>query len=221
MIVRVRFGNAGWTRVDDLGLPGPLYVRVWPEDDGRRLRIIELYLDGSRTGQPIAPADLRQLPVTQIEALINAHAEHVHKRLDLVGPNLSTLATYYDTTFMNYPVHVEQRNWAALNFADQLHDEERDQLPPFKHVEAKASRTRGIRDVDLDFRLDRGGPTGGLTDEFLQDVAHAYRAAVARGERPNVAMAEQTGYLRRSVEGWVYMARQRGIMPPGSKGRAG
>jgi hypothetical protein len=46
---------------------------------------------------------VRQLPIVQIEALINAHAEHVLKQLDLVGPNLSTLATYYDTWFMKLP----------------------------------------------------------------------------------------------------------------------
>jgi hypothetical protein len=74
---------------------------------------------------------------------------------------------------------------------------------------------------DSAFRLPQGGPTAGLTDEFLRSVARAYIAAVQRGERPNVAMAEQTGYPLKSVQRWVYTARQRGIMPRGSRGRPG
>ncbi len=77
----------------------------------------------------------------------------------------------------------------------------------------------GDMPVEQEFRMTTG-PQDGLTDEFLQEVARAYRAATARGERPNVAISKQTGYPLKSVQRWVFTARQRGVMPPGRKGRA-
>lgn len=72
------------------------------------------------------------------------------------------------------------------------------------------------------FELSPDGPREtGLTDAFLRDVARAYAAAVRRGESPNVALARQTGYALKSVQRWVFTARQRGIMPRGSRGRPG
>lgn len=206
--------------VDGLGLPGPLYVRVRQDGSGR-LRVREFYLDASANeDSPITGNDLRQLPLGRVEAFINAHADAVLKRVRWVGPDLSTLATYYVTRFFNYKRHIEERNWVVLNFADQLDSERVNQLPPFDRVQRKTREWRGVRDADLDFRLN-SGPANGLTDDFLQDVARAYAAAVARAERPNVAMAGQTGYPLKSVQRWVYTARQRGIMPRGSKGRPG
>jgi hypothetical protein len=56
------------------------------------------------------------------------------------------------------------------------------------------------------------------TDDFLRDVARAYAAAPARGERPNRAIAEQVSTSLWAVQRWVYTARQRGIMQPGRQG---
>jgi hypothetical protein len=65
------------------------------------------------------------------------------------------------------------------------------------------------------FELSPTSPEGGLTDAFLRDVAAAYRSAVARGLRPNIALAEQArNYSRRSVERWVYLARKAGHLEP-------
>jgi hypothetical protein len=219
--MRVSFGNAGWVAIDGLGLPGPLYVRVRQDGTGR-LRVKELYLDASANDDvPITGNDLRQLSLSRVEALINAHSNAVLHRVRRVGPDLSTLATYYVTSFGNYERQIKERNWVVLNFANQLDPEEADQLPEFERVQPKTREWHDVRSTDLDFRLPSSGPTDGLTNEFLQDVARAYAAAVARGERPNVAMAGQTGYPLKSVQRWVYTARQRGIMPRGSRGRPG
>jgi hypothetical protein len=43
---------------------------------------------------------------------------------------------------------------------------------------------------------------------------------VGTGDRPNVALAEQTGHPRRSVERWVYLARKAGHLPPTNPGEA-
>lgn len=58
-------------------------------------------------------------------------------------------------------------------------------------------------------------PMAGLTPEFLRQVADAYTAAVARGERPNKSLAAQVGHENsRTVERWVYLARKQGFLPP-------
>jgi hypothetical protein len=60
-----------------------------------------------------------------------------------------------------------------------------------------------------------------LTDEFLSDVARAYATACARREPPNKTLAADAQVPQRTVERWVYTARQRGIMPPTVKGSRG
>lgn len=75
------------------------------------------------------------------------------------------------------------------------------------------------QNVDRSARLSPPSASG-YTDGFLGDVANAYLAAVARGERPNVSLAKQVGkgYSRRTVERWVYIARRRGFLPPTTPG---
>lgn len=82
------------------------------------------------------------------------------------------------------------------------------ELVPFRRRSRKSTETAA--------RLQP--PTAGLTDEFLQRVAHAYTAAVARGERPNKSLAEQTQTPQRTVERWVYLARKKGLLPPTRRG---
>ncbi len=75
---------------------------------------------------------------------------------------------------------------------------------------------------DSPFQLSPTSPEGGLTDAFLRDVAAAYRDAVARGLRPNKALAEQTQhYSQRTVEKWVYLARKKGLLEPTRPGSVG
>ena len=74
--------------------------------------------------------------------------------------------------------------------------------------------------VDIETRLSP--PIAGLDDDFLRQVAKAYSAAVARGESPNLALAEQVGHQRtRTVERWVYLARKRGFLPKVRSGAVG
>ena len=149
-------------------------------------------------------------------------AKAVRAGLDLPSPDLSTLASYFRTRFMNEQRHIDDLEWVPISFISQYTRkaiEERG-LPKVPRMPKRERELIGVREVDDDFGLD-AGPVDGLTDDFLGNVARAYVAAVARGERPNVAISEQTGYPLKSVQRWVYTARQRGIMPRGSKGRPG
>ncbi|WP_327633677.1 hypothetical protein OHB24_27200 [Kribbella sp. NBC_00482] len=78
--------------------------------------------------------------------------------------------------------------------------------------EDKAPRLRPGRRVTLK------PPTAGLTDSFLQDVAAAYRSAVDRNERPNMALAEQSGANYDTVRSWTYLARKKGFLAPVRRG---
>lgn len=82
----------------------------------------------------------------------------------------------------------------------------------------RAYRQQRARQV----KLKPPGPDG-LTDDFLRDVARAYNSAVAFGQKPNQALADQTGTRTadgrtRTVESWVYLSRKRGFLAP-ARGR--
>jgi hypothetical protein len=216
-------GYGGWVGIDGLDLPGPLYLRF--RDDAGRLRISELYLDASRGSSVIETQDVRGLPIHWLEAFINYYEEHVRRQIAFPAPDLSTLASYFRTTFVNFNEPLAEGNWVVGCLASQLipPGEERATTEhglPVMRVPHARRQWKGVREADVSFRLT-SGPTEGLTDEFLHDVARAYAAAVARGEPPNVAIHEQTGYPVKTAQRWVYTARLRGIMPRGRKGAAG
>ncbi len=225
LCVRAGFGSGGWVSIDGLGLPGPLYVRVRYDDTGR-LQISELYLDASQGTNFIEAQDIQGLPIRDIRAAINYWEEYLGHRIDEAAPDLSTLASYYAATFVNFNEPLAEGNWVVGCLASQFipPGEKRattETGQPVMRVPHAKRKWQGIREIDSSFRLPAGGPTEGLTDEFLRDVARAYTAALARGERPNKAIAEQTGFSDRTAQRWVYTARLRGIMPRGRKGAAG
>jgi hypothetical protein len=122
------------------------------------------------------------------------------------------------------PAHreVERLNWVAISFLSQF---DRDVLERdgFGHLEPvkQATLPGYFRQVGTDYRLPAGPGSDGLTDQFLSNVARAYAAALARDEHPNLSIADQVGYPLKTVQRWVYTARQRGIMPRGERGRPG
>lgn len=222
LVVRMSPGNAGWVAFDDIDLPGPLYLRF--RDDGGRLRVAELYLAAETGG--LASQDVSDLSLNAAEALVNEYADLVRSRMNLPGPQLDVLASHWATTFGDIERQIAEGHWVASSIASQFLPRGRvrgksEKGTPLYRVR-HAARSKGwvVRETDVDFRL-KSGPARGLTDDFLTDVKRAYAAAVARGERPNKAIAEQTGYQPKTVQRWVYTARQRRIMPPGRRGVTG
>lgn len=240
LFMRVGIGHGGWIAADGIDLPGPLYVRL--RETGGRWRIHELYLDASDSAAPIDGRDLRELPLVRIEAFVNLPdvAPVLAALAGVPSPDLSTLASYFSTSFGNYERQIRDGDWVVASFASQripegtdravlegkgLHtDEDAAEAEARGGVRVQrvkhSSKKWDVRETDREFRLT-SGPTGGLTVEFLSDVARAYAAAVARGEQPNKAIAKQTGYELKTAQRWVYTARLRGLMPPGERGKAG
>jgi hypothetical protein len=227
--MRFTIGMGGWVEVEEteageLGLPGRLYVRL--ARTGETVRITEVYIDGDN--EPIAPGAARRLPLAFIEQ--NA-AAGIGSELDAVGPDLSRLATTYGVIIpgdyegrrcseCSAPLKGDQAraealgreealtDWLALSWYSQLPDSGIPQP-------ARVRRPRRAKSKLEEPRLS--APTDGLTDQFLGDVAEAYRRAVKLRQPPAKTLAALAGVDARTVHSWVYKARKRGIMPPAAK----
>lgn len=198
-------GNGGWVRVDDpKTLPGPLYMRLQPDTDGR-WRTVELYLDSQ--GTAITGEMMRRAPIARVEALfadLREQQDHLEQRINLPGVPMSVLASHYGHTFGS-----RATGWVA--------DAHRSQIPGSGVKPAKRVEKRPGPDDDEPPPLH--APNGGrLTNEFLDQVARAYRAAVRRGEWPAPAIAAQAGVSVHAARKWIYTARKRGIMESGRQG---
>lgn len=217
--MRMHVGLAGWARFDDSRLPGALYVRWAPADTGR-LTARCLHVE---TPDGIDAADIRDMPWREYESWANDIRGEITKRLgDACATNgMPQLAQAFSTVYD--PGQVAS-DWVAAAYWSDFEPEARDTagLGHLNPPKPARTRTRGTR-RDTGYRLTRG-PLDGLTDEFMGDLSRAYHAAVGRGERPNRAIYESLDgqYPIRTIERWVYLARQRGIMPPARKrGAAG
>lgn len=186
-------GNGGWHEVEgDLGLPGRVYFRVQVVDGATR--ITELYLDGR--GEPLQ--SVARFPLRGLEQLASQASR---ERMQVAGPDLSRLAAHFATTFGT------AKHWVA--------DAWRAQYPDSGVPQAPMPRSRRQHEAETEIRL--AAPDEGLTETFLRDLALAYEQAVRQRRPPATAIAEATGYDRRTVESWIYKARKRGIMPPAAK----
>jgi 8-oxo-dGTP pyrophosphatase MutT (NUDIX family) len=200
--VQVSYGNGGWVRVDHSYMPGPLYLRLVADDEGQ-WHTRELYLEGE--DRHVEAADLRRLPLAALETVILADggSNIVASKARIPGPDLATLASYFGTTFGS----VAEHHWIAQSL--------RAQLP-----EGEALRVTRVQDPRPVARPDvppLAPPEEGLTDDFLTHVAAAYVAAVKKGQNQAPELARQAGRPARTVHRWIYIARQRGLLPPAGR----
>lgn len=230
--MELHYGHGGWVRVTDDALPGDLYLRLAPDERGR-WRTADFYLHGA--WRPVVAADLRELDLSGIEEAILGDLDVLEREAGIHGPDLETLAASFATSYGSGVYggrHCEEcaaplrgvsartperwsGDWVALSW--------------FAQYDGNPIRRPKIEPTDRHHwapgavpRLQR--PVGGLTDEFLEHVASAYRQAVLEGKHPAPELARQvgSGTSARTIHKWVSIARQRGIMPPASRqGRAG
>jgi hypothetical protein len=202
-------GYGGWFRADNPTLPGPLYLRISRQGDGR-YQITELYLDGR--GKPLTAGLLRGVPLAQLESELVVRtadpygvdmAEAFPER---AGVDLSVLASYFGSAIQHDLGDAD--HWIAQSLR------EHGQVPyasdPFPTPRRKKIRPLSIPE------------DGRLSPDFLGRVAEAYTAAVAAGDtHPAVTLAAQAGVSPNTVRRWIYLARKGGKLPPGRQGRIG
>ncbi len=199
--MRISYGHGGWVRVEDVGVPGPFYVRLAP-DASTRWRVHEMYIEG---GAPLTSEMLRRLPLHLIETMAQEDSEHLARSVRFVGPDLGLLASHYATTW-----GPQAKHWVADSWRAQFKDSDVER--PSRPCPRPRAAARAREPLTAPIRLD---------DDFLRRVADAYRAVAADGKWPAVVLADEAGVSRSTVRRWVVEARKRGHLPPGSKGRVG
>jgi hypothetical protein len=239
--VRIKFGKGGWVQVDGIGLPGPLYARFVFDEEGRP-RASEIYVDGD--GQTLSTAILRQLRLDLLEAAVLEDGGHLQESSRVPGPDLRRLAAHFGTSWGSLTYdgqHCDRcggpvkgglwrrrqgrteamQNWVAESFFAQMSDAAFPELPArIKQVPMpKKSRPPGEEAEELPVLEPPAGRR--MTDDFLREVARAYAVAARKGRPPAPSIAEVAGVTDRAVHKWIYTARKRGIMPPGTRGRVG
>jgi hypothetical protein len=203
-VLRLGFGNGGWIRVDDPEFPGPLFVRLLPDQNDGRWVVTEVYIEGR--GRPLTGDLFRRLDIATIEALANTDANALRARAELPAVQLSEAASYYAYGVGNRP----SRNWAVDMLLSQFPESD---IPQVQRREDRGDAM--YADVP-----PLRAPQDGLTDDFLREVARAYSAALGRRERsPAQSLARQASVPVRTVHRWIYTARQRGIMERGRQGK--
>jgi hypothetical protein len=193
-------------------LPGPLYLRVNRQSDGR-YQITELYLDGR--GEPLTAGLFRDLPLARIESqllsILGTGVDMTEGFPERPGVDLSVLASYFDSAIQHDRPESHGQvpyGWVAQSLR------EHGQVP---HGSDPFPRRRRKRTAPLSMPED-----GRLSAEFLGRVAEAYTAAVGAGDtKPSVTLAAQAGVAANTARRWVYLARKAGKLPPGRQGRIG
>ena len=197
--MQINYGFKSWVQLQDDDLPGVVYAGV--DDVDGQPRIVQLYIDGR--GEPIQAGALRRFPLAALEQVVaNMTGDDYHGRH---CPTCSAPLKRDERRAKSAGREEAITDWVVLERMARLG----------KIPQTKMPRDRWASQQPEPIRLS--APENGLTDEFLQDVARAYNAAIEQRLSPATTLAEVAGVNRRTVESWVYKARKRGIMPPAVK----
>ncbi|WP_217553070.1 hypothetical protein [Streptomyces sp. GbtcB6] len=203
----------GWIRLREISDEGPtvyLHYEVGGSEGQHRLELQAVVLRSSAK-EPLSGRVWRRIPFAEIERALTfivvnppppptetierSYAQAREIFMDgvegFVPPSLDSLDDFFEAT----------ENLTSMYFnpmpSGMLVSEDHGRLPHIKQ------------------------PEGRITDDFLQDVADAYRWFADRDKAPAPSIAELSGAPVRTVHRWVYEARKRGILPPARTGRAG
>ncbi|MGN6600695.1 MAG: terminase gpP N-terminus-related DNA-binding protein [Actinomycetes bacterium] len=207
--MEITTGRSGWVRFRR-ERDAVVFLRLGLRD-GRRLVLREVYVDGR--DDALDTADLRKLPLGEMVAAVGANPDlfqTLKSDMDLPGPDLSTLASYFASRTYG------EGHWVADSFLAQMPDDQRPD--DVRKVRRAREGKLEVHDTRPPIRIPEGR---NLSDDFLLDVAGVYAWCIRHGAPYGKTIAEMVGVDQRTVQAWVYKARKRGLMPLTSQGRVG
>ncbi|MFJ3024072.1 hypothetical protein ACIPH4_24470 [Streptomyces tendae] len=190
----------GWIRLKERGGGPSVFLQYErsgsPGQERFDMRAVVLKAD---EGDELSARLWRRIPFSQLERMFNfapmVEVLTAPTPADVVAPTLDTLDAYFEATSETESV------FGSIN-SDVLVSDEQEGNPPGKIPIVKP-------------------PQGRLTDDFLRDVAEAYRWFAEAKQPPAPGIADIAEVPVRTVHRWIYEARKRGILPPARTGRAG
>ncbi|MGI8792397.1 MAG: hypothetical protein ACR2H3_04375 [Acidimicrobiales bacterium] len=206
---QLSYGQGGWVRYRSSLSDAVTYVRY--ADRAGRLVAVEMYVE-MLNDSAIDTSTLRQVPLGGIDASVNAEQSMVRDRLPLAGPDLRRAARHFSK---HWGDSTKVPHWVAAMWWAQVKGSGVPQAPmpklePLEPVD--------LPPVDASLRVPRARPYG---DDFYADVAAVYRelAQVSRSPAGDIADANRVPVT--TAHRWVKVARQRGFLEPGHKGKRG
>ena len=222
----VSAGNGGWvcmTEVEESGVIRANYVRFALIGD--RLIPQELYMP-----RCVSVTELRRFPFADVEAMVNDpdFREHVIYRLDIPGPLLGVAASHFAHSYSGpSPRRLAQYakagrkppgpgdNWVVDMLGSQL---EKSGIPPVGIHRPARVTFQPPQPIDARLKKPDKAPYG---DDFYRSVAQIYSQLAASASNPGGLLADANGVNVTAAHRWIRVARERGFLPPGHKGKRG
>jgi hypothetical protein len=202
----LRVGNGGWCRWVSMG-PVPELVLRFEHRDGE-LVITELYLCANLRVGAIVSDTGRKVPFGRIAMAAAAKRAEIVDRMSQAGLPLQVHASHYQTAEEDAP------GWVG------------DALRAQRDVSTRVPAARGWMSYGFGtLTVTRPAPTlvvptaKPYPDTFYADVAVAYRHFAQERRDPASAIADRAGVRASTAYRWVRVAREKGLLPLGSRGR--
>ncbi|MFF2215028.1 hypothetical protein [Streptomyces antibioticus] len=195
----IEFRPWGWVRLREMGGGPAVYLQYDLSKTGphTRLDLQSVVMKAGEGDDVLSARSWRRIPFSKVEiylTLTNA-GDIITAPCEVEAPSLEVLDRYFDQT-------KQFGTFSVREPSDRLVSDDADNEPSRPMPQVRP-------------------PGGRLTDDFLEEVADAYRWFTEARRPPAPAIAETADVPVRTVHRWVYEARKRGILPPARAGRAG
>lgn len=211
----------GWLRLREQSGDGPsifLHYQLAGPARQERLELQSVVMRGGES-EALSGRVWRRLPLSQIEETLTTWL--IHMPFNAPTEAIARNATQARETFTSGS-DVAEVEPPTLDFLDEYFDQTADLATMFFRPMPSASLVSdGSDDLPAGRVPQIKAPQGRLTDDFLKDVAAAYRWFTDAKRPPAPSISEVSGVPVRTVHRWIYEARKRDILPPARAGRAG
>lgn len=212
----VEYRPGGWIRLREKSGDGPtvfLQYRLAGPPKSQRLDLQTILMQAGGE-ESVSGRTWRRLPTTTIESSLNVVSILLPNNPPPEPKGIGEAAARFRDTFFDFSDETP-----TLDALDAYFDQSEPVFTPGE-LESDMLISDGLGDMPAG-RVPRiKPPEGRITDEFLQDVAEAYRWLASANRPPAPGIAELSGAPVRTVHRWVYEARKRGILPPAKVGRS-